>query len=555
MILLNDGPSMHDLSDVFGFSVDTKKVLKHLNADMFDEWYYDCLHYHDLINAKSEIIETVRKQVGVGKGRYPSQSRTVRNIPKKGLPVRYSLETDFYDRFVYQAICSFLIQYFDPLLSHRVLSHRLATNNKKYLFQNRIERWFTYEGVTYTFMGEKKSLLVTDLANYYENIRTKDIIEAFEELLPSVEAGPEAKQQIRNALSLLEACLDRWSLHDGFGLAQNRDASAFMANVLLFRVDRAMEAAGYDYFRYVDDIRIVCESEDHAKKGLLDLIGNLRKIGLNVNSAKTTILNHNSSVEDISKEFPTKDPRVVAIEQMWKSRSRAIILRSIKYLILLLVDCIENNQTQSRSFRFAANRLAQLSDQGLLTPDQFDTNLPEILVEAMFKEPVSTDQYCKMLKLLGLDTKCVEMIEKFLTDRQRAIHDWQNYHLWMMLARNAVKSSKLRACAIEVLKTKMESAEAGSILIWADQVGYKSVVNIAITRFSADTPFQFQRYFAIATRRYPSQKLVNIYNQISGRVRGTKDRCLEYETESGRLEFPTRGVAIQDLFDEVSEYD
>ena len=325
--------------------------------------------------------DTIEIQVNQGLGRYPPQSRIVRDIPKKGLPVRYSLETDFYDRFSYQAICTFLIKFFDPHLSHRVLSHRHSRYSKKYLFQNRIERWLTYEGVTFTFKEDKKYLLVTDLANYYENIRSKDIIAAFEHLLPEVKATPVEKQQIRNALVLLENCLKDWSLNDGFGLPQNRDASSFLANIVLNDVDRAMEQVGYDYYRYVDDIRIICDSEDHAKKALIDLIGSLRGRGLNVNSAKTKILCHDSPSKEINAEFPNRDPRVVAIEQMWKSRNKQIVLKSIKYLISLLIECIENDETQSRAFRFAANRLAQLSDLNILAPEQLDAKLPKILVQ------------------------------------------------------------------------------------------------------------------------------------------------------------------------------
>ena len=398
-----------------GFDVDVKQVLRNLNSDFFDEWYYDCLNYKDLLKASPHVKETIEAQVNRGLGRYPPQSRIVRDIPKKGLPVRYSLETDFYDRFSYQAICTFLVKFFDPLLSHRVLSHRHSVYGKKYLFQNRIEKWLTYEGVTFTFKGDKKCLMVTDLANYYENIRSKDILAAFEKLLPDVKATASEKQQIRNALGLLESCLERWSLNDGFGLPQNRDASSFLANIVLNDIDKAMESSGYDYYRYVDDIRIICDTEDDAKKSLLDLIGNLRGRGLNVNSAKTTILKHDSPSDKIHAEFPNRDPRVVAIEQMWKSRNKQVVLKSIKYLIALLIECIEKGETQSRAFRFSANRLAQLSDLNILSPEHLDAKLPKILVQSMFEQPASTDQYCKILNLLGIDGEPTKEIEAFLS--------------------------------------------------------------------------------------------------------------------------------------------
>jgi len=91
----------YSLSSVFGFDVDVNQVLRNLNSDLFDEWYYDCLNYQDLLTAKPYVVELIEEQISRGHGRYPPQPRIVRNIPKKGLPVRYSMETDFFDRFSY----------------------------------------------------------------------------------------------------------------------------------------------------------------------------------------------------------------------------------------------------------------------------------------------------------------------------------------------------------------------------------------------------------------------------------------------------------------------
>lgn len=546
---------MASLLPYLGFAADTREVLRNLNSDFYDEWFYDCLSYQDYLKSNSEVIAFIEAEVMQGVGRYPAAPRIIRNIPKKGLPVRYSLETDFLDRFVYQAITTFLIKFFDPHLSHRVLSHRFARHSKRYLFQNRIERWLTYEGVSFTFRRDSKYLLVTDLANYYENIRSSDIIESLEGLLPSISAGPNELQEIRNAIELLRSCLERWTFNGEFGLPQNRDASAFFANVLLASVDRKMEQLGYDYYRYVDDIRIICDSVDEAKKSLHELISGLREIGLNVNSAKTAILGPDTSNDEIAKHFAARDPRVVAIEQMWKSRSRAIILKSIKYLIELIEECIEQEETQSRQFRFAANRLAQLSEIGVLNASQLKSDLAGALLESMLDQPASTDQFCKILDLIGLASVVIAQIEDFLSDRDRSIHDWQNYHLWMLLAKNSVKTPKLRSSALACIAAGDESAESAAILIWADQVGYKSVINAAIKNFPDNPSFQFQRYFAIATRRLPNLKVNHLYSRISSRIRGTRERVTAFEDGQGRLRFPKREVSIRNLFDEVSEYD
>lgn len=54
---------------------------------------------------------------------------------------------------------------------------------------------------------------------------------------------------------------------ENHGLPQNRDASSFLSNVLLSRVDKAMAGKGYDYYRYVDDIRVIADDEVHLPDG------------------------------------------------------------------------------------------------------------------------------------------------------------------------------------------------------------------------------------------------------------------------------------------------
>lgn len=91
---------------------------------MRDDWYFDCLQYDDLFNDPEEAKRIIIAMLQEWNGVYAGTRSVVRNIPKKGFGERYGLETDFFDRFVYQSICSFLIPYYDKLLGHRVLSYR-----------------------------------------------------------------------------------------------------------------------------------------------------------------------------------------------------------------------------------------------------------------------------------------------------------------------------------------------------------------------------------------------------------------------------------------------
>ena len=103
--------------DILAFPIDVNAVLLHLHRDMRDDWFEDVLQHRDLFKNKQALREVLHEVLLEGNGRYGASKRSICDIPKKGFGVRYALETDFYDRFIYQAICSYLIPFYDPLLS------------------------------------------------------------------------------------------------------------------------------------------------------------------------------------------------------------------------------------------------------------------------------------------------------------------------------------------------------------------------------------------------------------------------------------------------------
>ncbi|MEF2549733.1 RNA-directed DNA polymerase [Aurantimonas sp. E1-2-R+4] len=134
-------------------------------------------------------------------------------------------------------------------------------------------------------------------------------------------ALPAEKADIRVYVNTLFDCLKSWCYSDTAGLPQNRDASSFLANVYMLPVDRAMLAKGYNYFRYMDDIKIACVSEHDARKALKALSLELRNRGLSVNSGKTTIVSRDQGDDDISKYLDAGDTELQQIDSVWQTRS------------------------------------------------------------------------------------------------------------------------------------------------------------------------------------------------------------------------------------------
>lgn len=550
--------SFWENGQALGFPIQFKLVLRHLRQDMRDDWYFDCLQYQDLFSAPDETKAIILSLLHEWNGVYCGTQSFVRNIPKKGYGERYGLETDFFDRFIYQAICSFLIPHYDKMLSHRVLSYRYDPNplDEKYLFKPKISRWFTFEGVTLTFVKSEKHLLVTDISNFFENISRDKIISELERAIPDISAtGPE-KLQIRNAIGTLDKLLERWTFSGSHGLPQNRDASSFLSNILLSSVDRQMASKGYDYYRYVDDIRVIADSELHARRALQDLIRELRTVGLNINASKTEILAPDTPNDKLSEYFPSQDSATNAINYMWQSRSRRLVTRSVSYIFNILTDCIASGETQSRQFRFAVNRVAQIVESGIFdVSDALSTVLLDKLSGTLSDHAVSTDQYCRLIAILDKGGRCLPVLEAFLVAEEGAIHDWQNYNIWLILAMRKYRSDALVTLADRKLQEDMKSGEAAAILIWLRCVEETALIERSIQGFGASLPYQNARYLLISASALPAANLQPLHGLVPAGLKGTTARADRHNNDDG-LPFAVRERPdLLNLVDEISEYD
>ena len=196
--------------ELLAFPIDVESTLKHLRQDMKDDWFYDTVRYEDLLSNGGSLQEILSKNLDINNGEYKSGHKATYDVPKSSLGLRYTLELDFYDRFLYQAICTYLIPFFDPLLSNRVFSHRFNKyGRKKYLFKHRIELWNTFENISYLALEDDKTLLVTDLLNYFEQISIDTVENAFIGMIADIDTVGGKKNTIRSAGRCCQGWLTR----------------------------------------------------------------------------------------------------------------------------------------------------------------------------------------------------------------------------------------------------------------------------------------------------------------------------------------------------------
>ncbi|QMW13685.1 RNA-directed DNA polymerase [Pseudoalteromonas sp. MT33b] len=543
--------------NLLAFPINYKATLKHLRQDLKDDWFFDTVRYEDLLSNTLDLHEILSKNLVVNQGEYKPGHRTMYDVPKRSLGLRYSLETDFYDRFLYQAICTYLIPFFDPILSHRVFSHRYNKHGReKYLFKHRIELWNTFENISYTALEDDKTLLITDLLNYFEQISIEAIEHAFIEMMSEIDASGAEKNNIRSAINTLKVLLQKWCYNDRHGLPQNRDASSFIANVVLDAVDKSMVNKGYDYFRYVDDIRIICSDEFEAKRALNDLIFELRKLGLNINSKKTEILSNNS--KNIEEFFPSSDETMILIDTMWRSKSKKVITRSIPILFQFLQKQIQDGETQSRPFRYCINRFKTLISSNIFDSKSILAGeIADALIAELPHQAVSSDQFSKLLMDLELSNLQCENIVDFIKNKDVAIHGWQNYHLIMLLAYKKFKSLALVEHCKNLVNLDAKSPESPACFIYLASIGLEQEVESFIPLFNESWPYQHQRYFFIALQETEPKKFRPIFDKIGYRTKGTVKRMKKNKHFSGETvylkDFNT--TVITEVYNELSPYE
>jgi hypothetical protein len=229
------------------------------------------------------------KKVSAG---YRPSSATIADVPKGNGAVRPGAILSLEDRTVYADIVGSLF----PIISTGLrwsqgavdFSYRLAAKpDRVNWFSNRFVGWTQFRRMQLDkLQNDEKTthVVVTDLTGFYENIDLSILASDLRSL------GCDAE-----TVQLLSTCLYRWGVIPGRGIPQGYSASDILAKVYLNPIDRAMIDEGFDYIRYVDDIRLFCSGFANCKHALLFLTQALRRRGLNLQTAKTEMMGRASA--------------------------------------------------------------------------------------------------------------------------------------------------------------------------------------------------------------------------------------------------------------------
>lgn len=479
-------------------------VIRQLERDLIDDWFQDPRKFDDMLD-QGLVTSIIAKNFDQNHGVYKACDRSVLNVPKPNFTLRYGLETSITDRAFYHALTTYLIPFYDPLIPWNVFSHRYNADYKqeKYLFKRGVPAWSSFVGNVKAAINTWPVLLSTDLTNYFDNIDIVYLKSVMLDLLPSVQADAGQKGQIRSHIDALFECLKYWCHSERYGLPQNRDASSFLANMYMLEIDRHMLAQGYQYFRYMDDIKITCTDKFHARRALKELSLQLRKLGLSVNSGKTEICDA-SETEKINKHLDSGGSELQQIDAIWRTRSLAYISRSFPQLQAFTLRLLNEGEIDSREFRYCIKRLEILAHcEEFEVPDEYFAPITPLVIDAIPNFPAVTDQFVKYLLAVPTTAADLDRIAQYLQDTSKSFYNWQNYKLWLLLVHKEYRNTVLLEYAADLIQKNPDNPTRCGATLYLGALGGADQRVLIAKNFQSVQSFFGQRTALIAMHELP----------------------------------------------------
>jgi hypothetical protein len=219
-------------------------------------------------------------------------------IPKPSSTLRTMSLLSIVDVIIYQAMVNVIAYYSHihlvSLENQNVLGNLYAGPGKRWM----LKPWkIQYNRFVNRIVGIYNSgnnwIASTDIVAFYDTIDHERLMDVIRRFCPNDE----------KFLILFRTCISKWAAHSNEismsrGIPQGSNASDFLANLYLHDIDRIMIVQGYQYVRYVDDIRILGPDKATVQQGLILFDLELKRAGLVAQVTKTSI----HKIENIERE-------------------------------------------------------------------------------------------------------------------------------------------------------------------------------------------------------------------------------------------------------------
>jgi len=256
--------------------VEIEKAVKYVQLDLIDDFWPDVIAYKDYLSESDWWRSVDFDSYSPGETSYI-------DVPKPTLVLRPGHYIEFADRIYYQLLINRIAQQVDSQFCPQDINFGFRISDKpSKFFRDNIESWkkFKKKDSEYFEQNTGGFLLETDITAYFEHIKVERLTGAISRL--GVDGGTIQK---------IEGLLMHWA-EDGIGIPQGNGCSSFLGNAYLDELDKAMISEGYQYYRFVDDIRIFADDEQTLRRALQRLTQLLRPLNLHLAGGKTRIIDN-----------------------------------------------------------------------------------------------------------------------------------------------------------------------------------------------------------------------------------------------------------------------
>lgn len=431
-------------------------------------------------------------------------------VPKANGMLREAIWLHPNHRLLYLAALHQLLPKIDNQVLRCVYSYRRdAESPDEYPFSQRIDRWknFHNDFRAACLDNGTQAVLLTDIASFYDHISINQLRDKLESML-----GKSCKDAELEVLSLLKTLLLTWST-TGYGIPQNMDPSSFFGSVYLHIVDSAMEAQRYNYFRWVDDIRVCAKNRSQALRALHFLQQELAKERLFLASDKTKIIEKGSP--EFNHLVDVEDDVLISESEEGIARGDRPELEAVAQKCLERVEFHAGPKGDDRKFRAFCKRLLECALFAELAVS-IRPRVVELVLPRLATHVGRSDYWCKMLAV-SPDEKVLTELERFLI-KERSIFDWQRFHLWRLLTSFNVGVAgldRLLGEARSVATNHVSELEAAQAMVFIGKHGSNPDREaLFASHFSSQKSYVIQRAVLLAIQELPA----NIRNRLYERA-------------------------------------
>lgn len=324
--------------------IDLKKALWQVHGtDMNELWVPDILRCEDQFKSSDQVLALAASRFN---GNPPGPSMEV-DVAKTAYFTRSAALLQLEDRVAYQAAVGSLASQVRALTPETVFSARVS-DDPRYFLMKGTDAWLAWHRrIQEEVEADKPWMIKTDLVSYFDHIPHGLLLDEVSSLNPD----PRVIEALREMLSM-------WAVVPGIGIPQGPNASRLLGNMYLFPVDRAMANAGYNYYRYMDDIRIIGKSKTEVISGMRLLEKEFRRRGLFASTAKTALLSGEAALRDES--HPDRDMAQYLLDAHEFSEARSELKK-------ILRKALKNtDHVDTSSVKFSLWRLTMILERSVL---------------------------------------------------------------------------------------------------------------------------------------------------------------------------------------------